>query len=272
MPPTNLSATTASTAASSNPDPPPPGGLCAIHQPNFFPRLTTLAKLFAADYWIVLDDVQFTRRDYQHRARLATLDDPQRWQWLTIPTHLPGGRRTPIREALIVDPMRSRQRTGQILRQHYGSSPRRPDLDQALGPVLDAFEATDKTAEVAEASTRILLDMLGWKGQILRSSRLMSRPGRSQRLADLAAVTEARSYLCGTGGMKYLETCLFTSCGISVTPFRTPTAAPWDSGRENSAAQALMRLGPRALADELWEVAASQTDWRTTHADRPAAP
>ena len=33
--------------------------LCAIHQPNFFPRLSTLAKLYTADIWIVLDDVQF---------------------------------------------------------------------------------------------------------------------------------------------------------------------------------------------------------------------
>ncbi len=74
MPPTSPLSATASPAASSR-DLPEPGGLCAIHQPNFLPRLTTLAKLFAADYWIVLDDVQFTRRDYQHRARLAALDE-----------------------------------------------------------------------------------------------------------------------------------------------------------------------------------------------------
>jgi hypothetical protein len=44
---------------------------CAIHQPNFFPRLSTIAKLYTADAWIILDDVQFARRDYQHRCRLA---------------------------------------------------------------------------------------------------------------------------------------------------------------------------------------------------------
>lgn len=59
MPPTNACLTTASTAACSPPEP-PPGGLCAIHPPNLFPCLATPAKLFAADYWIVLDDVQFT--------------------------------------------------------------------------------------------------------------------------------------------------------------------------------------------------------------------
>ena len=45
---TNLSSKPGSTAASSAPDLPLPGGVCAIHQPNLFPRLATLAKLFAA--------------------------------------------------------------------------------------------------------------------------------------------------------------------------------------------------------------------------------
>ncbi|MFI1226006.1 MULTISPECIES: WbqC family protein [unclassified Streptomyces] len=53
--------------------------------------MNTLAKLFAADTWIVLEDVQFTRRDYQHRARLADLDEPARQRWLIIPTRLPAG-------------------------------------------------------------------------------------------------------------------------------------------------------------------------------------
>lgn len=50
--------------------------ICAIHQPNFLPRLSTVSKLLASDVWIVLDDVQFCRRDYQHRARLAALHGP----------------------------------------------------------------------------------------------------------------------------------------------------------------------------------------------------
>jgi hypothetical protein len=103
---------TDSTAASSAPDPShagSPGGVCAIHQPNLFPRLSTVAKLYAADRWIVLDDVQFARRDYQHRARLAALDEPARQQWLTLPTHLPHGRPTPIDQARLAEPGRSRR-------------------------------------------------------------------------------------------------------------------------------------------------------------------
>ncbi|TBO60078.1 hypothetical protein EYS09_08745 [Streptomyces kasugaensis] len=51
------------------------------------PRLTTPAKSFAADYCIVLDDVQFARRNCRHRCRLATLGDPGQQRWLSIPPH-----------------------------------------------------------------------------------------------------------------------------------------------------------------------------------------
>ncbi|WP_367437773.1 WbqC family protein [Streptomyces celluloflavus] len=49
------------------------------------PRLTAPAKSFAADCCIVLDDVQFARRDYRHRCHLATLGDPGQQQWLSVP-------------------------------------------------------------------------------------------------------------------------------------------------------------------------------------------
>jgi len=247
MPRTNPSSATASPAASSIPELPSLGGLCAIHQPNFLPRLTTLAKLFAADYWIVLDDVQFVRRDYQHRARLATLDDVNRHRWLTIPTHRPSGRPTLIRDTLIPDAPAARRRAASILRRHYGASPHWPALDRSLQPVWDAF-GTGRIATVAAASTRALLELLGWQGQILTSSALSARTGRSERLADLAAGTGARAYLCGTGGMTYLDHAPFTEQGVAVVPFLSPTTGMWASGRQVSALRAVASRGPNAVA------------------------
>ena len=269
MQPTNPSSATAFPTTSSPPDLPAPGGLCAIHQPNFWPRLTTLAKLFTADYWIVLDDVQFTRRDYQHRARLAALDDPARHQWLTIPTHLPDGRPTLIRDAVIDDPLLARRRTAGVLRQHYGTSPHWPALAKALDPVLRTF-STGRTATVAEMSTRVLLDLVGWRGQVLTSSRLPARPGRSQRLADLAAATGARAYLCGTGGMTYLDQVPFAAQNIAVTPFRPPTTTIWSSGRRLSALWALATLGPQTVAARLQALVADHTDLVGLHLPRPS--
>ncbi|MEU7224393.1 WbqC family protein [Streptomyces chrestomyceticus] len=269
MPPTSPSSRTASTAVSLLPDLPPPGGRCAIHQPNFFPRLTTLAKLFAADYWIVLDDVQFARRDYQHRARLAALNDPARRQWLTVPTHLPNGRSTAIRDAEIVDPVRARRRIRRTLQHCYGASPHWPTLKPALDPALDLIATGGRTAPVAEASTRTLLEFLGWSGRILHSSSLPSRPGRTERLADLAVATGATTYLCGTGGMKYLKTGLFDACGITAIPFRYPRTGVWVAGHEVSALTPLLHLGPQRLIAEFCDLEASQLGLVTKSATSP---
>ncbi|MGW9613296.1 WbqC family protein [Streptomyces diastaticus] len=221
-----------------------------MHQPNLFPRLTTLAKLFAADTWIVLDDVQFTRRDYQHRTRLAALADPDRTRWLSIPTHLPRGRQTAIQDALIADPVLARRRTEAVIRQEYRTSPHWSVLQQALEPVWAAFD-TGRTAAVAETSTRVLLDLLGWNGRVLAASGLPARPERSQRLADLTAAAGAATYLCGTGGMTYLDLAPFTACGITVAPFLSPTTGIWTPARRVTALWALAHLGPDGLAARL---------------------
>ncbi|MEV2247398.1 WbqC family protein [Streptomyces sp. NPDC049970] len=104
-------------------------------------------------------------------------------------------------------------------------------------------------------STRVLLGLLGWQGKILTSSHLPSRPGRSQWLADLSAVTGARASVCGTGGMTYLAPAPFAAEGIAVMPFQPPTTNVWSSGRKLSALSALAALGPQDVAARMQRLA-----------------
>ncbi|WP_217185106.1 WbqC family protein [Streptomyces sp. AC495_CC817] len=228
--------------------------MCAIHQPNFFPRLSTLAKLFASDRWIVLDDVQFARRDYQHRARLAALDDPDRQQWLTLPTHLPHGRPTLINQALLAEPRRSRRTVSLLIRQFYGRSRHWPALSDVLDVVLDRFGTTDRVADLARTSTIALLTALGWSGEVLDSSTIPTRQSRSERLADLSLITSSTHYLCGAGGLRYLDHQPFATHGIPVVPFHTPENSAdrlWQRARRVSSLWAMSEIGPAALAIRL---------------------
>ncbi|MEE4490133.1 WbqC family protein [Streptomyces sp. BE230] len=222
---------------------------CAIHQPNLLPRLSTLAKLYAADVWVVLDDVQFVRRDYQHRARLAAFDDPKQQQWLSVETHLPYGRATLIRDAQLADPQRTARRLGQLPAQHYRVSPHWALLQSALDPVVHTVGEAAGTAAVAEATTRALLNLLGWHGTIVRSSALAVSPGRSVRLADLTTAVGADVYLCGTGGLRYLDRRPFTEQQLNVHAFRPPIAAEslWAGAARISALWALAAYGPSSV-------------------------
>ncbi|WP_234365561.1 WbqC family protein [Streptomyces sp. RTd22] len=258
-----------STADSSHPEPASkrPGVVCAVHQPNLFPRLSTLAKLYAADRWIVLDDVQFTRRDYQHRARLAGLSDPRARQWLSLATHLPRGRSTLIFEARLADPRRCRRRLAELVRQYYCRSRYWASVQTVLELVLDRFGKTDRTADIAETSALALLSSVGWRGEVLRSSTLSARKGRSQRLVDVAAATGSTVYLCGTGGMRYLKKQPFAELGVSVVPFHTPAVTPvWQFAREVSALWSLATVGSGNLAEELRRVASTQRNTPGPHA------
>ncbi|MFJ8477732.1 WbqC family protein [Kitasatospora sp. NPDC094011] len=217
--------------------------MCAIHQPNLLPRLSTVAKLLAADVWVVLDDVQHARRDYQHRARLGFLDSTAT-RWLSLPTHLPNGRATLIRDARLTDPGRTRRRVEGVLREQYRASPFWPAFAELLRPLLDLFEVTGRTATITEASTLLLLNALGWSGRVVRSSNLAAGAGRTQRLVDLCRAVGAGAYLCGTGGSRYIEPGRFADAGVELRWFAVPCAGVWAGSRSVSAVHALMLHGP----------------------------
>ncbi|MGW0467963.1 WbqC family protein [Streptomyces sp. NPDC003027] len=231
--------------------------MCAIHQPNFLPRLSTLAKLFASDVWIVLDDVQFARRDYQHRTRLTSLEDPGDGRWLSLATHLPQGRSTLIRDAQLADPERCRRRVQQLTHQLYGRSSNWPTVKAVVEWVLEEFDSTKRTASVAEASTLALLAAVGWSGTVVRSSALTARAGRSTRLADLTVAMRSRTYLCGRGGMRYVEHRAFSDAGVAVVPFLPPETSrpPWGHAQSISALWALAAVGTHGLRQELQDAA-----------------
>jgi WbqC-like protein family len=182
-----------------------PGLVCAVHQPNFFPRLSTLAKLYAADVWVILDDVQFSRRDYQHRCYLPAAGAALPACWLTVPVHLPAGRATLIRDARIADPALAARRVRDLLRQYFRTSPHRAAIWGLLAEADDAVTSSIRVAESSERTTTALLEAVGWRGRICRSSGIAARTGRSERLADLTTAVSATAYLCGTGGSRYLD-------------------------------------------------------------------
>lgn len=233
--------------------------LCAIHQPNLFPRLSTLAKLYAADTWIVLDDVQFAARDYQHRARLGRLDDPAKQQWLSLSVHRPDGRASRLDQVRIVDQGKCQRRTALLLQQYYGRSPHWPAFQELLQPLLACLAETDRLVTIAEMSTQLLLQLVGWRGTVRHSSKLLARSGRSERLADLTVAAGGTAYLCGTGGRRYLDTRPFTERSVDVHWFEPPTGGDgqldvWVSIRQISAVWALMAIGPEALRKRLEDV------------------
>ncbi|MER5354285.1 WbqC family protein [Kitasatospora sp. NPDC002551] len=140
------------------------GCLGAIHRPNLFMRLSTMAKAAAADVWVVLDDAQFARRDYQHGARPGSFADDSRARRLTVPTHLPDGRSTVIREARVVDAALSRRRVADA---------RSPRPRRAGGPRPSSVSTPPATGRLDASADGSLMV----RGRVRRARRASSRRG-----------------------------------------------------------------------------------------------
>jgi hypothetical protein len=87
----------------------------------------------------------------------------------------------------------------------------------------DTLASCGRLADVTELTTVEMMRLVGWSGVIHRSSDLRVRSsGRSERLADLASAVGATTYLCGTGGSRYLDPAPFKARELRIVMFKPP--------------------------------------------------
>ncbi len=56
--------------------------ILAAHQPQYLPWLGYLHKIAGADVFLILDDVQYKKNEWQNRNRIKSAEG---WQWVTVP-------------------------------------------------------------------------------------------------------------------------------------------------------------------------------------------
>jgi hypothetical protein len=172
-------------------------------------------------------------------------------RWLTLPVHLPGGRATLIRGTRLAEPALTAKRTSGILRQYCRRSPHRSDVLELIPGIEEAITGTGRLADVSEHATIALLSLLNWPGAVCHSSGILVRAGRSERLADLTRAVGAATYLCGTGGSRYLDQDPFATLGLSVAMFIPPehlVGLSSEEARRVSVLADLAATGPERLS------------------------
>jgi hypothetical protein len=237
---------------------PPPPTRVTIHQPNLFPRHKVIQKLAAADIWIVLDDVQFAKREWQNRCMIVPDHGAHKPHWLTLPVGLPRGQASAINEVELIDPTRALAVAKDSIVNAYRHS---PGWDVAGQTVLSALESDAPTlAQVCVQSTLALLDCAGATPTVYYASELALPPGDpSDRLAALTELVGGSEYLCDSGGANYLKLDSFDRRGIDVKwqdwQEPAPAFADCTPSRNISAVNLLMRDADRYAAltqSSLW--------------------
>jgi hypothetical protein len=188
--------------------------LLTIHQPNLFPRLKILQKLALVDVWVVLDDVQFSKSDYQHRTFIVPNANKKKPMWFTLPVHLPNGSITKINEIELAehDPI------NKIEKELNNSFINNPDLVQDKNIILKKLRCGKKDLiSICINSTLALLNIAGYNPKILYASDLnVENTGKTQRQVDFCKRLGMDIYLSDSGGVRYIQENLFELANISL--------------------------------------------------------
>ena len=173
------------------------------------PWLGYFDKIDRADVFIILDNVQFKKNEYQNRNRIKTA---QGWQWLTVPVRYRFPQK--ICEVTVNNETSWRHKHHQALVTNYA----RADYFADHAPAFEALLA-EEWESLADLNTRTVHDLTAAFGisTPLRMASDWNLPDDpTGRLVSICAEAGANTYLSGAGGQDYLDLSQFETAGIKV--------------------------------------------------------
>jgi hypothetical protein len=195
--------------------------IVAIHQPHYLPWLGYLHRVAQVDLFIVLDHVQFERRNYQNRSQIRLEGAPH---WLTVPV-LQRSQKERIVDKLIDNG--SPRAWGPIhlstLRHAYRDAEHFKTYAGALGAILAA--RWERLVELDLALLEFLCQAFGIGTPVVRSSALGAVGAKSDLILNLCRAAGAGALLAGLGGSRgYLDADAFARAGVRLKwhDFRHP--------------------------------------------------
>ena len=224
----------------------------AIHQPNFVPWLGYFDRMIRADMFVLLDHVQFERRNYQNRCLIRCEDEGK---WLTVPV-VQVSQKEKIIDKMIDNP---EDITGtrwwgpnhfNTLRYAYRKTRYFDLYAPRLREILEA--RWDKLLDLNLAT----LDFARWALEIdtpmVRSSTLQVEGQKSALLLAICQEVGATAFLGGMGGSReYLDKEAFAAAGMGTVwqefshpVYPQPGAAPFMKGL--SVLDLLFNCGPKS--------------------------
>ena len=173
--------------------------ILAAHQPQFAPWLGFFDKLDRADVFVLLDNVQFKKNEWQNRNRVKASDGPQ---WLTVPVSFHFGDK--INEVSIAEDNHWRHRHQQTLTTCYS----RARYFQETFALYDEA-ISHEWSELCELNITLLQALasrLGIDTRMSVASEMDPLPeDRDERLIALCKRFGADTYLAGAGGRQYMQ-------------------------------------------------------------------
>lgn len=180
----------------------------SIHQPQYIPWVPFFDKILQSDIFVFLDNVQFQNNGIQNRNQIKGSQGPI---WLTLPVKHNFGQR--ICDTRITDTRVASKHLKSIEINYKKAS----CYDEVFALISEALDCkTDNLSQICCKSVIMLLDYLGYRGEIYKSSELGTEGKSNELLINICKEVNADIYISGQGGKDYLDLESFKRSKIQV--------------------------------------------------------
>jgi len=181
-----------------------------IHQPDFAPYLGFFQRLLMSQHFILLDDVQFIRRGWQHRDRIKGLNGPI---WLTLSLRK-GDYHQHICEVELSSDTKWVDDNLNLLRTYYGKAAYFTEIFPQVAAIYHA--GYRYMIDFNCAVLNLAMEYFDITIPISRASEYSIYSASTARLLALVQAKQGDIYLTGTGSLDYLDEEMFTTVGVQV--------------------------------------------------------
>jgi len=219
--------------------------IVSAHQPLFIPWLGFFNKYVASDKFVMVDNVQFPRKEFVNRNLILGPNGPY---WITVPVDSQNHRTLLIRDTEISHSY-SPLKTAKALMAPYVKAEFSHEVEVIAGLIanFDGKYLIDLNILLFNQ----FCDLLNIPKKYLLASELNVQGHKSEYVLDLCLKTNADSYLFGSQGRKYVDKQSFLESNITVK-FQDFKRVPADfythDGRALGVVHALSSVGGKNLA------------------------
>jgi len=178
-----------------------------VHQPYFLPWIGYFSKLFYADKFIVLDDVNYPAHQLINRTKIINPQGEVMWVTLPIGEHI----YTKIKDINLaslpykeIDKHRERDKINRTLKSSYSKARFFKSNITAIENILtDSFNNSDLLSEINVSIIVHIMNLLELKTpQIIYSSQFQTTNDATDRIISLCKKNQCDTLITGSGGLE----------------------------------------------------------------------
>jgi hypothetical protein len=184
----------------------------AIVQSCYIPWKGFFDLIDRVDEFVLLDDAQFTKRDWRNRNKVKT---PQGAQWLTVPVQVKGRYLQRIDETVVSEDDWAERHWKTILHAYAAA----PHFAEYRAPIEQAYAALADEPRLSMINRTLLeavFPLLGIETELRWSTEYPGTGTKTDRLLEICRAAGATTYLSGPSARTYLEEEAFAEHEIAV--------------------------------------------------------